>query len=201
MSASAVDRQEVNVAALWPEDHLEISFDGRVFMDAFVNKVQHDASKGEECWLLVANLVNGAGQTIGVLSSWSSAGKKYTRIGPSKEPQCTCAYGDGRTCAVHLGEREPAEGWKALYELDTDAKTWAIAAATLNDRADMWEREGNRPCEMQECRNLANAFRTYAEGVGVPSHQSLRERRDEARAQRDEALTLLAELRASKEEK
>lgn len=64
----------------------------------------------------------------------------------------------------------------------TAVEVWADVAALLNYRADMWEAEGDRPCEARECRMLANAYRTYAEGVGIPSMQSLREKRWAAEA-------------------
>lgn len=72
-----------------------------------------------------------------------------------------------------------------MRRLHTDPLTWAIAAATLNDHADVWEADGSDPCRVRICREMANVFRTYAEGVGIPSHQTMREKRDEARAERD----------------
>ena len=67
-------------------------------------------------------------------------------------------------------------------EAELRAQWWADVAALMNDRADMWEQEGNRPCETRECRGLANAFRTYAEGVGIPQMDTLRRKRREAEA-------------------
>ena len=76
------------------------------------------------------------------------------------------------------------------------AQAWADMAATLNDRADMLEHEGNHPCEVRECRMLANAYRTYAEGVGVPAIETLRKKILEAGAAltglQDEAARLRA---------
>jgi uncharacterized protein YhaN len=74
--------------------------------------------------------------------------------------------------------------------------TWADIAATLNDRAVMWEQEGRRTLA-QECKGMANACRTYAEGVGVPSVDSLRQKRREAQARLD---ALVADLRGLADE-
>jgi predicted RNase H-like nuclease (RuvC/YqgF family) len=71
--------------------------------------------------------------------------------------------------------------------------TWADIAATLNDRAVMWEQEG-RQTLAQECKGMANACRTYAEGVGVPSVDSLRQKRREAQARYDALVADLREL-------
>jgi hypothetical protein len=65
---------------------------------------------------------------------------------------------------------------------DARRQTWADAAATLNDHADVWEPDGTDPCRVRICREMANAFRTYAEGVGLPAIDSLREKRRAAEA-------------------
>ena len=61
------------------------------------------------------------------------------------------------------------------------AETWADIAAVLNDRAQMWQ-DANRRVLAEECRGMANACRTYAEGVGIPSIDSLRAKRRAAEA-------------------
>ena len=61
--------------------------------------------------------------------------------------------------------------------------TYAEVAATLNHHADVWEADGTDPCRVRLAREWANAYRTYAEGVGVPSIQTLREKRDAALAE------------------
>ena len=64
---------------------------------------------------------------------------------------------------------------------------FADVAAMLNDRVVMYEKDPKRvwPCEIAELKMLANAFTTYAQGVGVPSIETLRRKRDEAREDRD----------------
>lgn len=76
------------------------------------------------------------------------------------------------------------------------AETWAVAATTLSDHADTWEQDGGDPCRVRVCRDMARAFRTYAEGVGTPAMQTLRKKRDEARKERDEARAALDRVRA-----
>ena len=75
---------------------------------------------------------------------------------------------------------------RLLTEVDaTDRQMiFADVAALMNDRAQMWE-DDNRPVLARESRDLANAFRTYAEGVGVPSMETLRKKRRAAEAERD----------------
>jgi hypothetical protein len=75
------------------------------------------------------------------------------------------------------------------------AQWWADVCALLNDRADMWETD-NRPVLVSELRGLANAFRTYAEGVGIPSMVSLRGKRHAAEARAVAAEAEVERLRA-----
>ena len=81
-----------------------------------------------------------------------------------------------------LQPRLRLEAATGVKELASVVQVWAAAAAILNDRAQMWQ-DDRRPVLAEECRGMANAFRTYAEGVGVPSIDTLRRRRDEARAE------------------
>lgn len=79
------------------------------------------------------------------------------------------------------------------------AEVFADVAALMNDRAAMWwasDHPGRGP-KASECQNLANAFRTYAEGVGVPSMDTLRRKRREAEARLD---ALVADLRGLADE-
>jgi hypothetical protein len=90
-------------------------------------------------------------------------------------------------------EATTSEGIYWLTEKLANARrdTWADIAATLNDRAVMWEQEGRRMLA-EECKGMANACRTYAEGVGVPAIDSLRRKRRAAEARLD---ALVADLR------
>lgn len=65
---------------------------------------------------------------------------------------------------------------------DVRAEVFADVAATLNWHADVWQEDGSDPCRVRICREFANAYRTYAEGVGVPSIDNLRRKRNEAEA-------------------
>jgi hypothetical protein len=94
---------------------------------------------------------------------------------------------------IAIADQEQAELRAALF---------ADVAATLNDRADMWQHEFGSPNGrlVTEWRNMANAYRTYAEGVGVPGVETLRRKRDEARAERDAAQERLRAVEALADE-
>ena len=76
-------------------------------------------------------------------------------------------------------------------------QVFAELAAILNDRADTYEQQQEvehrgYPCQIHELRMMANALRTWAEGVGSSPMQALRETKAAAREDR-RALKKLAE--------
>jgi hypothetical protein len=78
-------------------------------------------------------------------------------------------------------------------------EVYAEVSATLNDRVVMFEREGERlgrhyPCEIHELKMLANAYRTYAEGVGIPAMVTLRANLAAAREDRKKLKRLVKQV-------
>ncbi|HKU52097.1 MAG TPA: hypothetical protein VJQ25_06500 [Nitrospira sp.] len=70
----------------------------------------------------------------------------------------------------------------SVIEEQTRHLIYAEISEMLNNHADIWEEDGSDPCRVRICREWANVYRTYAEGVGVPSIVTLRKNRDKARA-------------------